>query len=393
MPARSKGPRLWWRKPRRSKRTGNITHPGVWLIRDGKHQESTGCGHNDLDGAGRKLAAYISRKHVAEATKGGPRDPAEIPVADVIALYAKNIAPGHARPKETAQRLARVLAFFGGDMLISINGERCRDYVKSRSTDTAARKELEDLRAAINHHRHEGHCDKLISVVLPQRRVNREQWLTRSMVAKLIWSAWRYREVQNGKPTDRRSRQHVAKFVLVACYTGTRSGAVCAAALQQTDGHGWIDTERGVFYRRPRGRRETKKRQPAIPLPGKLVAHLRRWKRRGQRFCVEWNREPVRDVDKAFRRAAAHAKVDATPHTLRHTAATWLMQEGADPWEAAEYLGMTLKTLLENYGHHHPEHLRGPRNVFDRAPQDRHRIQSTEQEQTSSNVVKLNAKR
>jgi integrase len=392
MPARSKGPRLWWRKPRRSKRTGKITHPGVWIIRDGKRQTSTGCGHNDLDGAARKLAEYIARKHVVTTTKGGPRDPAEIPVADVIALYAKNVVPGHARPKETAQRLARVLTFFGGDMLVSINGDRCRAYVKSRSTDAAARKELEDLRAAINHHRKEGHCEKLISIVLPARRVNREQWLTRQEVAKMVFAAWQYREIQKGTRTDRRSRQHVAKFILVGCYTGTRAGSICAAALQPTPGHGWIDTERGVFYRRPRGRRETKKRQPAIPLPAKLMAHIRRWKRRGQRFCVEWNREQVRDVDKAFRRNASEAGVKATPHTLRHTAATWLMQEGADPWQAAEYLGMTLKTLLDNYGHHHPEHLRGPRNVFDRPPQQRHNIQSTDQEQTSSNVVKISGK-
>lgn len=393
MPRSSKGPRLWWRKPRRSKRTGRITHIGVWLIRDGKHQESTGCGAGDADGAARKLAAYIARKHIAVTASKGPRDPAVIPVADVIALYARNVVPCHARPKETKQRLKRVLAFFGGHMLISINGERCRQYVASRSTEAAARKELEDLRAAINHHRREGHCEKLISVVLPPRAVNREHWLTRQDVAKLIWSAWRYRERQKGHATDRHSRRHVAKFILVATYTGTRAGAVCAAALQPMPGHGWIDVDRGVFYRRPRGRRETKKRQPAIPLPGKLVAHLRRWKRRGQRFCVEWNRKAVRDVDHAFRRNAKAAGVDATPHTLRHTAATWLMQEGADPWQAAEYLGMTLKTLLENYGHHHPEHLRGPRNVFDRAPQQRHRIKSTEQEHSATNVLQIAGKR
>lgn len=394
MPARSKGPRLWWRKPRRSKRTGNITHPGVWLIRDGKRQTSTGCGHNDLDGAARKLAAYIARKHVDTAAKS-VRDPAEIPIADTIALYGRIVVPGHARPKETAARLKRILAFCVKQqkhMLSDINGDFCRDYVASRSTDAAARKELEDLRAAINFHRKEGHCEKIVSVVLPQRRLSRENWLTRQQAAKLIWTAWRYREIQKGKPTDRRSRQHVAKFMLVAGYTGSRAGAICAAALQPTTGHGWIDLERGVFYRRPRGRRETKKRQPPVPLPRKLLAHMRRWKRLGQRFCVEWNRAPVRDVDHAFRRNAKAAGIKATPHTWRHTAATWLMQEGADPWQAAEYLGMTLKTLLDNYGHHHPDHLRGPRNVFDRAPQQRHSLPSTEQEQTSSNVIKIAGK-
>jgi site-specific recombinase XerD len=43
------------------------------------------------------------------------------------------------------------------------------------------------------------------------------------------------------------------------------------------------------------------------------------------------------------------------PHTLRHTAATWLMQKGADIWQASGFLGMTTRTLERNYGHHHPD--------------------------------------
>jgi integrase len=46
-----------------------------------------------------------------------------------------------------------------------------------------------------------------------------------------------------------------------------------------------------------------------------------------------------------------------TPHTLRHTAATWLMQAGVDMWEAAGFLGMSVAVLEKTYGHHHPNHL------------------------------------
>jgi integrase len=261
------------------------------------------------------------------------------------------------------------LAFFGGKMLSAIDGELCRAYARSRSTNAAARRDLEELRAAINHHRHEGRCEKIISVVLPEKPRARQRWLTRSQVAKLLWTAWSFREVQKGKPTERRSRRHVARFILVALYTGTRAGAVCAAALQPTEGKGWVDLERGIFYRRPDGERETKKRRPPIPLPNRLLAHMRRWKRLGQRFAVEWNGEPVKDVDRAFRAAACSAGLPwASPHVLRHTAATWLMQLGTPKWEAAEYLGMTAKQLDENYGHHHPDHLKAPRNAFDRPP-------------------------
>jgi integrase len=50
---------------------------------------------------------------------------------------------------------------------------------------------------------------------------------------------------------------------------------------------------------------------------------------------------------------------NVTPHTLGHTAATCLMQRGADPWETAGFLGMSAKMLLDTYGHHHPDYMRG----------------------------------
>jgi hypothetical protein len=34
-----------------------------------------------------------------------------------------------------------------------------------------------------------------------------------------------------------------------------------------------------------------------------------------------------------------------------------LLQKGADPWQAAGYLGMSMEVLLNTYGHHHPDYL------------------------------------
>lgn len=75
---------------------------------------------------------------------------------------------------------------------------------------------------------------------------------------------------------------------------------------------------------------------------------------------VEWNGKPVERVHKAFRsvREAAGLGPDVTPHILRHTAATWGMQNRADPYALSGMLGMTLETLQNVYGHHHPDHNR-----------------------------------
>jgi len=59
----------------------------------------------------------------------------------------------------------------------------------------------------------------------------------------------------------------------------------------------------------------------------------------------------------AFRVAGIDAGVRCTPHDLRRTATTWLLQKGVDPWSATGYLGVTLETMQAHYAKHSPEHL------------------------------------
>jgi hypothetical protein len=87
---------------------------------------------------------------------------------------------------------------------------------------------------------------------------------------------------------------------------------------------------------------------------------MRRWVRLGvvNDFFVEWGGKPVQSIKVGFKRAIVLSgiKGKATPHTLRHTAATWLMQAGAPIWEAAGFLGMSPDMVERTYGHHHPAH-------------------------------------
>ena len=34
------------------------------------------------------------------------------------------------------------------------------------------------------------------------------------------------------------------------------------------------------------------------------------------------------------------------------------MQRGTDPWQAAGFLGMSVKILIDTYGHHHPDYMK-----------------------------------
>jgi len=384
VPRRSKGPRLYLQPVRRD-RSGAIVEQSVWVIRDGSIKRSTGAGESEIAEAEAALADYIISKSKAPRTDN--RHPSVITIADVISIYSDDVVSKHARPGETAARLERVLDHFSSRTLDYLNARTCNEYVAARCSPSAARRELEDLRAAIRHHWKSGLCSALTPVTLPDRSPPRERWLTRHEAARLLKAAWRLRQPQHSVTTDRPTAQHVARFILLALYTGTRAGAICGAALSPTTGKGWIDVENGIFYRRALGRRETKKRQPAIRLPPRVLAHIRRWKRLkiANRAIVEWNREPIKRINKAFRsvREAAQLGPDVTPHCLRHTCATWLAQRGVPTWEAAGFLGMTVETFERVYGHHHPDHHEHAVNAF-RTRQKSDRYKATKQEQTRS---------
>jgi integrase len=85
---------------------------------------------------------------------------------------------------------------------------------------------------------------------------------------------------------------------------------------------------------------------------------------------VEWNGKPISSVKTALKTAVRLAKLPGKviPHTLRHTAATWLMQGGVSMWRAAGFLGMSVETLDRVYGHHHPDYLSDAADAIGRKP-------------------------
>jgi integrase len=270
-------------------------------------------------------------------------------------------------------------------MLSEINGPSCRAYAEHRGNNGGARRDLEDLRAAIYHHNKEGHHRGLVRVVLPPRGEARQRWLTRDEAARLLWVCWRYREVQTvhrgprkGEKivTGKHTMRHLARFLLIGLYTGTRAGAIATASPHRAHGHSWVDLDRGLYHRLAQGAKATNKRQPTVPIPRRLLAHMRRWvaKDIAKGHFVEWGGKPIATVKSSLATAVrlaglSQAEGKVTAHVLRHTAATWLMQSGVDAWQAAGYLGMSEKILREVYGHHSPDHLREAADAIMRRPQ------------------------
>lgn len=392
MPRRAKGPRLWL-QPARRDAAGNVSEAAVWCIRDGTKKRSTGVGKGKTGQPPQAAIEALTEYLNARATpRPRDRDPSQILIANVVAVYAEDKAHEHARPKDTADRLDRILSHFEGKTLADLNKGSCMEYVAARGKQAASRRELEDLRAAVRHHWELGLCSSLTPVVLPDKGQARERWLTRSEAATLLWTAWRLRQSFKGQPTEWARAKHIAHFILVGIYTGTRSSAICGAAMKPTEGRGWVDTEHGIFYRRAIGKKENKKRQPSIRIPPRLLAHIRRWKRKGiaRESLIEFQGESVLRVSKGFAQVVKTAKLhDVSPHILRHTAITWQAQAGTPTEEIRGFFGITAQMFERVYGHHHPDYQSRAVNALNNSRQIRDRYAATEREQTSSKVVKL----
>ena len=58
-------------------------------------------------------------------------------------------------------------------------------------------------------------------------------------------------------PTTKRPLQHLARFMLIGLYTGTRAAAIAAASPVRGDGRSFVDLDAGIYYRLAQGQQKT----------------------------------------------------------------------------------------------------------------------------------------
>ncbi|MET4683724.1 tyrosine-type recombinase/integrase [Brevundimonas faecalis] len=399
MPRPSKGPRLFLRKARPEKRQAS-----VWVIRDGAKEVGTGCGPGEVAEAGLRLAEYIQAKWTPAPATGtnGPTDPTDVLIADVLSLYADGKAAKAPDPKAVRARLSALLEFWGESTVADVRRSTCEQYVAHRIlqpikmakdpktarrvTDQGARRELEDLSAAIGYWHDEHPLTRRPKVVLPQKAETRRDALTRSEAARLLLAAMGWYRNAEGKwkrrgLSARLNRAHIKRFILIGLYTGTRPGVIPKLLWSESAKQAWVDIDDGVIYRRGRLERDHRtKRRPLVVVPNRLLAHLRRWRDLDLAASAELREAHLKAggdplaapqivsvmhhgarpiagrIRTGFEGVVRDAGLsqDVTPHWMRHTCATWLMQRDAKLWEASGFTGMTVKTLEECYGHHRP---------------------------------------
>ena len=375
MPRRKAPPRLWL-EPAKLKPDGTVRQTARWVIKDGSVRQSTGYGADEREQAAQALQAYLTTRH-AEAEPERDRAARDIAVADVVRHYLEAKGRAVADPNLLAHRASKLLAWWGDKTLSDVDGRRCRAYAEWRGKAPAARRELEDLRSAINLYAADGLCRERVVVTTPPKPASRTDFLTRDQTAALLWHLWKVREVQHGHATKRFPLRHIAPFVLVGVYTGTRSRRIWQASFEREEGRPWLDLDGGVYYRAAQGEAVAPtKRAGAVRIPPRLLAMLRilrqgPWKdgrRQPRRYLVEYRGKPS-DPKKAVAKALDTVFGPDHPfvrHTLRHTCATWLMWSGEDLGHIAAYLSLTREMLVKVYGHEHPDADREVGEAFNR---------------------------
>ena len=106
--------------------------------------------------------------------------------------------------------------------------------------------------------------------------------------------------------------------------------------------------------------RGKKRRSRHLPINGALLPFLETaWASHTTTWVVEYRGAKVGSIKTGFRAAVQRAHLrDVTPHVLRHTAVTWMMQAGVPVEKIGSYAAMSTEMVERRYGHHSPEWMK-----------------------------------
>lgn len=268
----------------------------------------------------------------------GVKETKELKIGPALEFYYQE----HRKEKASARLFAPVKAHLvrhlGDRAVKDIDVPTSRDYVRVRLQEGAApgsiRNELSIVLTAAKHCVKFKHlpAGDLPQIELPEGGEPRSRWLTHEELQRLRAAA---------DPATR-------DFIDIAYWTASRKTAIFTLTKFQ------VDLAQGRIRLAKPGERKTKKRRPLIP----IVPELRPVVERLMRETPGELLLPEKDFNHGFLKAAERCGFeDVSPHTLRHTRITHMLQAGIKPWVVAGFAGLTIDTLIGVYGHHCPDFM------------------------------------
>ena len=273
------------------------------------------------------------------------------------------------RSFETDRKRAKSLnTYFAGMVVNDLSAQHIRGFIDKRRidgvTDKTINKEMSLLSAAIKYAKREREWD--IPNPVEGRRLResegRLRWLTREEADALIGAA-------KALPQDGHPAFHLADFIVLALHTGCRSGELLGLEWDRVDLRNNLIRLEGDHTKSGRGR--------SVPINGDARAALLGRARHRAEHCPDspwvfvnsnprWKGRRISSVKTAFAAACRRANIEhCTPHTLRHTCASWMVMEGRSLMEVRDILGHSTVKMTERYAHLAPERLREAVSVLE----------------------------
>jgi integrase len=274
--------------------------------------------------AERRLADAIKKPDTAE-------------IAEAVALHLAR-CEGKASLPAMKYAWAALKPTFGALRIDQITPERCLAYSRTRKRQGVSNgtviKELAFLRSAVRR----TPAGTAARFEMPSTPPPTERWITEAEAERLM-----------AELVD----PHLRLFTILALTTAARSGAILDLTWDRVD----LERRQIALGRAQEGR----KRRAVVPINETAFAALEAAQRVSTSvFVVEYAGRQIKSIKKGFREAARRAGLDdVTPHVLRHTAATWMVQKGIPIEQVAKYLGHSDPRITYRvYAKHAPDYLR-----------------------------------
>ena len=309
------------------------------------------CVYRDETGKRHRERLYATDRAGAEAearkrwTSGGTVGA----VSQIVTAYiADREAEGIASTARQKDAWKAMKGFWENVSPELIDREMAQAYAAQRGMSAATiRYELGMLSVALRWAEDQGLIAKAPKVWRPEPPERRVRHLTRREFDK-----W-FEEVK---------AHHARLYVELGLATMARPTAILELTWDR------VDFERGTVDLNPRGRRQTRKRRPVVPLNDEALAALKEaYAGRQSSHVIERGGKPLTSIKKAFQAASLRSGIHATPYTLRHTGAVWAAEAGISMDELAQFLGHDdSATTSKHYARYSPGYLRRVANAVQR---------------------------
>jgi len=238
--------------------------------------------------------------------------------------------------------------------------------------DSTVSKDIRMLRACLNDAASRRYIASALQFRNPASESSpRTDWLTKEEVDKVLAACGE-------------ERKHLEGYILIAVTTGARKEAILELTWDQVYlPKGGVTPKEGVSPSGGFMELLSAKGQPYIDFGvGKgnkrrskfAIGHnalLMNWlyftADRGYERVITFRGEAIADIKKAFATVLKEAGIKRriTPHTLKHTAITWMMKAGVPVQYIADRVNTSEKVLLKTYGHHRPDFAAELKGIWD----------------------------